>query len=488
MKYRFFSPLILCGLLVMGFTTNSKSQTGQTPQGPRVSQNELNELAKSLAANGLQQYAYTTYTIDGKGAAKADKQKIVRAFFMMRRREFMKPLHNKFFDDGNGNLIYFGRFKSDLKHDVAYSITFAGSGDVIAAFDTNNDGLADGIIGRDSVNQSWSFTNERWFRAIKECFDAAAFGDETTLCGRRGDSKEPGSSARPDSMGAFVDDLSQTDCDAVADPTIYVGDIKKEAGDWSKIAVLARVQSEQARLDGHPVAELALREIRRIALQAHDDFLESQDRTVSAERRQAASDRYQIDVARYNDRLAAARSDHAALGGLVDRAPVFPRDTRVLPPARPGHGTHRPIGPDGKNEDPRCDNERKRIKQGLWFMSREFCPDRDFAGCWERAQDAVAESTDERCHIKPGPDGGNTIVCERSRDKTEGDPPAPPKPDPPGSPVDGPPLPFSIGPQVKLNYTYVSTTQLGAILGILCQTDRCGPMEGVKGARPGNRE
>src|SRR2546423_6066324 len=179
MKYRFFGALILSGLLVIGFRASSQNQT-QTPQSTRLSQNELNQLAKSLATNGPHQYFYVLYTVDNKKAAKADKPRIVRGLFMMRRPEFIKPLHNGFFDDRHGNLIYIGRFKSDLKHDVGYSITFAASGDVIASFDTNNDGLVDGMIGRSPSGQFWGLSDNAQL-ALRECFEGREFG-EATLC------------------------------------------------------------------------------------------------------------------------------------------------------------------------------------------------------------------------------------------------------------------------------------------------------------------
>ena len=494
MKYRSFVPLLLCGLVLMGFRANSQNQTpSKTPQPGRVSQDELNQLAKNLSGNGLQQYTYRVNTIDAKGVSKTDKPRIVRGLFMMRQPKFLKPLPNGFFNDGSGDLVYFGKINRDGKTNVDYALTFDASGDVIAAFDTNNDGLADGILGRDSVGTSWSLNNKS-LGALQECFESRAFG-EAVLCVRGPISTQPaggrgrsgtrarrgtgtGSADEGDSLGAFIDDLSTSDCSTTPNPGMYVTDVKKEANDWEKIQVLAQAQADRARSDGQHMAVRQLEGASHSASLALEFFLASQDKTLSSTLREASHREYENAVYSYNTEISAARRHGANLGGLENRRPL-PLNPDTRGSVREGT-TRRPISPDGLNEDPRCQSQRTRLKQGLWFMSKEYCPDRNFVDCWARAQDAVSEGTDGGCHLEPGPAGGQMLVCTRPTDEQNEDATQPPPPKPEPDPTDHPHR-FILSPGVKLNYTYISTTQLGAMLGVLCQRDdRCGGMGNIQ--------
>lgn len=496
MKYRSFGPLLLCGLALVGFRANSQNQTRSNAHHPgRVSQAELNQLAKNLSANGLQQYVYRVDTIGAKDASKMDKPRIVRGFFMMRQPAFMKPLPNGFFDDGIGDLVYFGKFNRDGKTNVDYAITFAASGDVIAAFDINNDGLADGILGRDSMGTSWSLNNKS-LGALQQCFESRAFGD-ALLCisgptgGRVRSKTDPrsgtgrtGSDADdPDSLGSFIDDLSKLDCDPLPNPRGPVSESPQERE--KRIQAEYRSHAEQARME----AKRAREDHREGLAAALDREADAADAAASARQEWVelrptppASDEQMDNWARSQARLEAAEREYRNAQRETNRQRLIV----PLPPSGPrprggGSTSSRPLGPEGVNEDPRCQGLRTQIKQGLWFMSKEYCPDRNFVDCWARAQDAVSEGTDGRCHPEPGPAGGQIVVCERPTDEKNKDVTQTPPPEPVPGPVDGPPLRFTVSPGVKLNYTFISTTQLGAMLGVQCQRDdRCGGMDNIQ--------
>ena len=479
MKYRSFGPLLLCGLALVGFRANSQNQTPSNALQPgRVSQDELNQLAKNLSANGLQEYVYRVVTVGGKGAAKMDQPRIVRGFFLMRQPEFMKPLPNGFFDDGIGDLVYFGKINLDGKTDVNYAITFAASGDVIAAFDMNNDGLADGILGRDSVGTSWSLNNKS-LGVLQQCLESQAVHG-VNLCvkeSRRGSNPQSG----PDSLGSFIDDLSKPDCnplqphvDAVRDPVQR--EVKSLADESKELTGRATTERRGGNETAAGHLDSASHHDQRAAYhleQSYNPELESSER--ASHRRD-----YERHLRERDTAVANAGAAGGNIAGLATvRAPMPPPGTKAAPRRTdPRTNTRRPIRPDGENEDPRCKGQRTLIKQGLWFMSREYCPDRNFLDCWERAQDAVSEGTDGHCDLEPGPAGGQVIVCKREERKRpsmvdpSGEPP---------SPTDGPTLRFTVSPGVKLNYTFISTTQLGAMLGVLCQRDdRCGGMNNIQ--------
>ena len=499
MKYRFFGALILSGLLVIGFRASSQNQT-QTPQSTRLSQNELNQLAKSLATNGPHQYFYVLYTVDNKKAAKADKPRIVRGLFMMRRPEFIKPLHNGFFDDRHGNLIYIGRFKSDLKHDVGYSITFAASGDVIASFDTNNDGLVDGMIGRSPSGQFWGLSDNAQL-ALRECFEGREFG-EATLCVRRGGATRPdagggtapGARGRttsdpaddPDSLPALIHGLSNPDCDKAPTPGGTVRDdseTQKAVGRERLDVMLQRssvlIEEERQRAAGH---DDAARDCK-----AASDHLENADRalgvyesTSNGARREAALDTYNDELEAAQESMRSAAHDGGRDIRIHTAPPILSRDRTWRSGGggpRIGSSTRKTPMPD-ETEDPRCALRQGEIKQGFWFMDRKFCPDRNFLDCWERSTDAIRDATHGRCHTETGPADSRVVVCEKEEERAA----EPRDPDSPSGPGDSP-VRFPIRPGPRVDYNLPVPAPFGALLAVFCQADRCG-MEGLKEAKP----
>jgi hypothetical protein len=202
----------------------------------------------------------------------------------------------------------------------------------------------------------------------------------------------------------------------------------------------------------------------------------------SASERAAAYSSYQDHFRAYQRAMRDAR-DHG------DRT-IFVPGSRLLPPPReprprsPHGPTRLTPGPEG-DEDPRCGNQETEIKQGLWFMDKRFCPERNFLECYERAAGGyITDVTNGLCRVEPGPDDRN-VVCKTPDKEKERNPLEPVSPEPPPGPVDGPPRPWPVKVGLKLDFALVPT-ELGGIMALLCQVDRCGPMQANPQARPRN--
>lgn len=474
MKCRFLGPLILFALFL--FTSEAFGQKATDSSTnlklARVTQNELNQVAQKLAASEMQQYTYRLYKFGANRAVKPDKQKSVRGLFLMRKPEFMKPLTKGFYDDLQGDLIYFGRFHNAKNQDTSYSLTLGLGGEAIVALDFNNDGVLDGMMGREKNGDLWELRNEQW-RAFWRCIDSHSkegLMEAVGACGMddgSSDSRGSSRSGRSD-WEAFGNALSTPDCnnpnlgEEVRDPP----STEQDEANARKDARIARTEAASEREKNHLAYADAL-ELEARTLDAQADALKDLRNAPTPE----AADRAR-------ERLIEAGEQHLAALAVVQR-----ERTRAYPPPRTGPrgDTHRPIKPDAESEDPRCKGIRTQIKQGLLFRNKQFCGDDDPIACWERANDAIRDFTHGACHTETGPDDASRIVCE----KTE-DPLAEPASEPVPGPTDGPALPVIIPREQRVNYSFVGTTPLGAVLAILCQADggSCGRWEGLKLAKP----
>lgn len=491
MKYRSFGSIILCGLLIFGGQAlgQKPAASPKTPVFERISQRELNKVAEKLAATELRQYAYRFFSQTGKSS----KERAVPGLFLMRDPAFMKKLQNGFFDDKQSNLIYFGRFENKQKKDVSYSITFAASGDVILAFDIDGNGLADGVVGKSTDGAFWNLLDKKAFAALRECFEARALG-EITLCVRDGNPTRPGGGGKGSTPGGgksaggsdverLMDWVANPNCATIPNPLGPVGEpleefveriaseeLQEEERQYREQSESLHEDAEQQRGDDGD---------ERLA-DALDDASQAANNMADAIRNRREAPPELRDKA--NERLVEASSAyHKAFSRLRTAERQGGRLTG--PGARSG-GITRPFGPDSESEDPRCAGRRTAIAQGLWFMSKEFCPNRNILDCWERSMDAIRDATGGMCRTEIGPDDNKTMVCEKS---DESDTSSPDGPHGGPGPTDGPrPIRVVGGP--KLNYSALSLTPIGALVAALCQQAGCpGSPEGLKEARPKKR-
>jgi hypothetical protein len=501
MKYQSLGLLILCGLLIFSTQAISQKQPAadKTPKIARLSQKELNQLAKQLAATGLQQFTHRAYSVDAKGVAKLDKEGTVRGLFLMRSPAFMKKLHNGFYDDLQGNLIYFGHFNGSQKKDIHYSASFDGIGDVVLALDFNHDGLVDLIIGRSQADRFFTLNDNVSLPLFQQCFDrslSGVFGDPLS-CARDPKSTKPGGPGgptpdvadEPDSFGAFIGGQSKPNCQPKLGgnvrmvPPMRLDDEISLLGDAGNRAMDAARAAREAH---RPIAQRDFEEMMRDAFGAQDALQHSRSAPSEGERHTAYVDYLDQRQAYSEARLRAQHDTGEPTDTSVLGVPAPERGPGGggVPPS-PGSGSHKTPVPD-EGEDPRCGPSQAEIKRGFWFMDKKFCPDGDFLDCWARSEDAIRDATQGRCHTETGPDDSRTLVCGKS--EAEKDPIAPQPPDPVSGHADDPPGHFSISPQPRGDYKFVVPGPLGALLAVQCaQVDGCGGMEGLKKAKPGNQ-
>ena len=492
MNYRFFSPLILCGLLLISSQAISQKPSQKNIQIARLSQKELNSLAEKLAANGMHQYTHRVFTFDTKQIAKVEKERTVRGLFLLRKPDFMKPLHNGFFDDRRGNLIYFGHFTGKQNKDVSYAVTFSANGVVSLALDADSDGVMDGMLAKTLDGHFWSLSDNA-AQALQQCFEGRAFfGAALCLMGghaeqagsRTGQPSKggstPGDPEDPNSLEAFINSLKEPDCDAVPTPGNTVTDLPPEKDVVKELldvqleaATLAR-QAEAEREARHEAAARDFEKAHNDLLAAHDALQRYTSTTITS-RREDALDDYNDAHRDAEEAVRQAHRDHA-MGGYLGPPP----GSLIRPEhgPRPGSGTHKTPWPD-EGEDPRCGLRDMEIKQGLWFMDKKFCPDRNFLDCWERSTDAIRDATEGRCHTETGKDDSRRVECDREQPH----PTEPRDPDSPSGSADDP-IRFPLAPGPTVDYKFSVPGPFGALLAVFCEQVDCEGMDKSKEAKP----
>lgn len=489
--------IILCGLLAFSdqVICQKPAASEKNPKLQPIGQNELNTVAEKLAAKGLRQYAYSVYSVDARQVVKFTRQEKVSGLYLMRDPAFMKKLRNGFFDDMQGNLVYNGRFNNEQKKDVVYTITFTGSGDIIFAFDADGDGLADGIIAKSPGGSYWSVSGDT-ISALRLCEEERMLG-HAIVCNFRNGSKTGGGGGSASKGGgkslggeseleAFLDAMANPNCQPFSIPG---GAVRDGASHDASVVVAetielgwrsdaAREEADRQREQGNKDAAEALERASDEGREAATALEHSRSATNDADRT-AFHNEYRNHRDAYQGHINDAARHGAPVGFLRAHEPPAPKP----PIVSPGSGTHITPGAPDHEEDPRCAGKRGERRRGFWFMSKEFCPDRDILSCWERANDTLRDFTGGRCHREDDPAGGRNVVCKKSDDLPSGNPRDPGSP--PSGPTDGPrryKLPRN-GPQLG---SYMETTPLGAILAVRCQLDCPGPagLDRKRGSRP----
>ena len=479
MNRRFSIPLLLCVVLLslaIKVLSQKAANVVTAPQFERLKQSELNQLANKLAAHDLREYTLRIYDTAGR----PEKEETVRGLFLMRDPAFLKKLPGGGFDDRQGNLVFLGRLFEQGEKGVSYSLTLTAFGDAILAFDLNADGVADEIVGKRLKGKIWELANSL-SPIARECFEARLRAGgliKGISCWGNKDSDKSDSvteGRRTGSADEWLEGMSEPKCDPVKLPN-FVRDIPENAPTETLGEVItldvnaerARDAADAAYRNGNTKLGDNLHQAAEHAEAAGRAAVESRT-APTAEERARAHETYINERREYFRERGEAREQGDKTIYLPHHGP--------LPPLN-----RRPASPAPEDNDPRCGGQTTRVKQGLWFLDRRYCEDRDFISCYMRASDAVQDATQGRCHDEVGPDDSRRLVCEKQAEEDSSDPSGPRQPD--AGPTDGPALPIKLGPRQQLRFTFVSTVPLGALLAVRCQVDDCRFAGDMKKLRP----
>ena len=464
---------------------------------------ELKDIEGVLNRTKAKQYDYGVVRVEKKkdGSRKLNvvSKSQVRGLLLMRNRQHLTPLGGAFYDDGHGNLMYFGGSKKD------FSMSYMANGKNLMSLDTNHDRVADTVIGNIDANNFWVMSEH--LAELLPCLSSAT-GDIYNAaldCSRPempGGSGEGGAAGGPvGHAGIGSDLLGEPNCGPTQPGSIARGDPETPPGedpappppppsthspDDEDYPPMGRHESNGPNADGRPTRVVTIRTTSSLVEQHTSTNTDGSLIRTTIHRDAQGRETYREDI------LVGPGPENRLLMHRVNRtsydADGNPHsEVTTSRKARTGRSLP-PVGPDGSTvfEDPRCAGRNIRAEQGLGFL--DLCAQQessDFVTCYRQLESPLYNVTGGRCRLEPGPAGGNVLNCssgesiigciaaggspvECARNRSGGEGIVGPG-GPDAGPTDGPGIPRS--QQIDLNY--IDTIPLGALLIGLCSRGGC---------------
>jgi hypothetical protein len=480
-------------------------------QPSRLSENELRSLSKILASREFYNYTYVEF-INQKDKNGSDELKMVRldklpAQILMRHQTYLKRIKNKFFSDGQGGLVYFGKLNRPGEVELPYVLNLFTNG-MILGIDVGNDQVLDYIIG--FVGDRFSSKTKHWIlenvlgrdlikcliagqsispKLIGDIFSAANTGD-TSLC-----SLLPNAQQKADSSGGgfglpfpIQDLLGEPVCTDDKGPPPVVDPPSLDEVSGSSSDKDPPSNDEPDPLEDHfgppdtddefdkLISDLASTPPRAEHIPSDPGGTPAEP---SGEGPSLLPDIFPDVLDRVKDVKVPPFSQGVYIELCIGSCGKKPPDrTPTEPPPSGGgpHGFSPPRGPDGlpeaSYEDRRCASIEQQAAQGNLFMNKRFC-NADLLTCLKKQEDPIFRFTGGRCEEEIGPDDRTMYTCEINE--------SPLRPGQRGAcsgPADQPcrpgdPCCLKIGSSDLKALDLIISTPLGGILANLCKADRC---------------
>lgn len=386
-------------------------------------QTELGRVAEALERHGTRRYRSWVLDQDGGSEDTGDR---LDGLMLLREPGYLTPLGGSFYDDGRGNLLYFGQFGDKQATAMPFGASFFGGGGMQVAVDRDRDGLVDATLTR-GLDERFRILGTLEMEWLLECLARSAraggerdliAGLENCLGGGTGRSGGGGGEGGG-SFSGFADKYLEPDCGEGrpgGPPGVVVydngpthedfgHDYREEANSNRRTADMHRDLAESNRNKGdrrgyHRERHLADR---------YDELADQADRVADnrdfADAVAADSDSTQAD------RIAAEVLYYDSVADYVRERSELLRDK--WGPRRgsgsagqPGRGTD--ALPSG--DDPRCRPESE------W---NRLLSCKDPIACIEKMNDALAGVTDGQCRSTTGPDDETTVECEENESMRE---------------------------------------------------------------------
>ena len=468
-----------------------------------LSDAELKDIEGIFSKNGTKRYDYRivriqTQKVKGRKLIETRKSDL-HGLIIMRSKKHLNPFGGDFYNDGQGNLLYFGGSKAK------FSMTYMANGKNILAIDTNHDGFVDTVFGNIDADNFWILSEH--LRDLLPCLSAS--GDDVygavLNCAKPGNSGDAGSGSSEggtDFANFGPDLLGEPDCRPTTPGSIAAGGGPETppgedpappppppssmSPDDEDYPPMGRQEKYTTEEDGRQMRVVTVRTSESTVEQVTGTASDGSVIRTTIVRDAQGRETYREDI------LVGPGPDRRLLMHSVNRTSYDSdgnphSEVTVSRQARTGRSLP-PINPDGSTvfEDPRCAGRDTHISQGLGFF--DLCAQQrsiDFLSCYKQLESPLFNISGGRCTLVPGPAGGKVLNCSSGKSIFDciaaGGSPAecarngsdtndiagPGGPD--AGPADGPRLP---GTQ-QVETRYIDTIPLGAVLMGICSSGGC---------------
>ena len=471
-----------------------------------LSDAEMKDVERVFSTTDSRKYDYRVLHVkrqdaDGRELVTREERDLDGLLFL-RDKKHLRPLGGNFYDDGRGNLVYFG------DQIQVFAMTYMANGDDILAVDTDRNGVIDSVIGTIGDDDLWLASSN--IANLLPCLSSSGGSVHNAFleCSRP---ETPGGAGGADAGGGSginsgfnPDLLGEPVCppnllgnvvdgegpatppgEDPAPPPPPPSEESPEDDDYPPMGVNETVTTEA---DGRQSRVVTIRTAEGLVEQSTSTNDDGSVIRTTIHRDSQGRETYREDI------LVGPGPERRLLMHRVNQttydADGNPSSTVVVNRKARSGTSLPPIDPNGGTvfSDPRCAGRDIRASQGLSFL--DLCAEQgsiDFLTCYRELENPLFSITGGRCIVVGGPAdgrvfdcrsnrstfeciaaGGSPEECARSASGGEGGISGPGGPD--SGPTDAPGLPGNAGTS---EIRYIDTIPLGALLMGLCSRGGC---------------